>query len=183
MAIAEGAGGPTVTVEQYKWIISGFNIGCCTSFPLAGSLSDIFGRRWIILTGNVVCAIGGVSTSRNDFTPNAKICMLKCQRSLVPLQVALLVLSPPGRCLEFRLAWCSMPMLQFRSCVQDVIGEWRQIHLVTFIHIDMTDVRNSVASDLAGWKLASPFRSLLAPFYSPRRSCTEPVGDGSSFSP
>ena len=61
MAIAEGAGGKGVTVEQYKWLISGFTIGSCTSFPLAGSLSDIFGRRWIILSGNIVCTIGGVS--------------------------------------------------------------------------------------------------------------------------
>lgn len=44
-----------------QWITSGYAVGSCVSFPLAGSLSDIFGRRWVIVVGQIIGIVGAVS--------------------------------------------------------------------------------------------------------------------------
>lgn len=45
------------------WIVSGWSIASSVSFGLAGRLSDIFGRRYVIILGNLLAVIGAVSKS------------------------------------------------------------------------------------------------------------------------
>ncbi len=42
------------------WVVSGWSIASSVSFSLAGSLSDIFGRRYVILLGEFISLIGAV---------------------------------------------------------------------------------------------------------------------------
>lgn len=42
------------------WIVSGWAIASSVSFSLGGSLSDIFGRRNVILVGDVIALAGAV---------------------------------------------------------------------------------------------------------------------------
>ena len=43
------------------WIVSGWSIASSVSLSLAGSLSDIYGRRNVLLIGQVVALVGSVS--------------------------------------------------------------------------------------------------------------------------
>jgi MFS family permease len=43
----------------YNWMISASTISTSVSLPLAGGLSDIFGRRWFVIIG---CIIGIVAS-------------------------------------------------------------------------------------------------------------------------
>lgn len=43
------------------WIPGGWTIASSVSFSIAGGLSDIFGRRYVILAGQVFVLVGGVS--------------------------------------------------------------------------------------------------------------------------
>lgn len=52
--------GDTTTVG---WVISGWSIASSVSFSLAGSMSDIFGRRNVMLSGQFISLIGSVSRS------------------------------------------------------------------------------------------------------------------------
>lgn len=43
------------------WLPGGWSIASSVSFSIAGRLSDIFGRRWVILTGQAMALVGLVS--------------------------------------------------------------------------------------------------------------------------
>ena len=43
------------------WVISGWGMASSISFATAGRLSDIFGRRYVILVGQVIAVCGAVS--------------------------------------------------------------------------------------------------------------------------
>ena len=43
------------------WIVAGWSIASSVSFSLGGSLSDIFGRRNVILVGELIALVGSVS--------------------------------------------------------------------------------------------------------------------------
>lgn len=45
---------------QAVWFISVYNIGITSGFMICGSNSDLFGRRWFILAGNVFMVVGTV---------------------------------------------------------------------------------------------------------------------------
>jgi MFS family permease len=47
-------------VEHVAWIVSGWSTAASVSFTLAGKSSDIFGRRWVLLIGQVFAIIGSV---------------------------------------------------------------------------------------------------------------------------
>ena len=42
------------------WIVGGWSIASSISFSIAGSLSDVFGRRWTIISGEIISIIGAV---------------------------------------------------------------------------------------------------------------------------
>ena len=44
--------------KDLSWPISGFSVAGAVSFSIAGSLSDIFGRRMVILSGNILMIVG-----------------------------------------------------------------------------------------------------------------------------
>ena len=48
-------------VENISWIVGGWSIASSVSFSIAGSLSDIFGRRYTIVSGEVLAIVGSVS--------------------------------------------------------------------------------------------------------------------------
>lgn len=53
------------------WIPGGWSVASAVSFSIAGGLSDIFGRRWVLMFGQFLTLIGGVSfpTSLKDDLP------------------------------------------------------------------------------------------------------------------
>lgn len=46
--------------EHTSWIPTGWSVASAVSFAIAGRLSDVFGRRNVLLTGQVVVLIGSV---------------------------------------------------------------------------------------------------------------------------
>jgi MFS family permease len=64
-------------LEDIAWIPGGWSIGAAVSFAIAGALSDIFGRRWVVMIGQMLVLIGAVSLrhrcmcgSTTDRTPD-----------------------------------------------------------------------------------------------------------------
>jgi MFS family permease len=47
-------------VESITWFVGGWSIASSVSFSIAGSLSDIFGRRCLIIAGNLIIIVGSV---------------------------------------------------------------------------------------------------------------------------
>lgn len=46
--------------ENIAWIPGGWSIGAAVSFSIAGGMSDIFGRRWVLLTGQLIILVGAI---------------------------------------------------------------------------------------------------------------------------
>ncbi|KAK0388896.1 hypothetical protein NLU13_2473 [Sarocladium strictum] len=46
--------------ENIAWIPGGWSIGAAVSFSVAGGLSDVFGRRWVLLCGQAIILVGGI---------------------------------------------------------------------------------------------------------------------------
>lgn len=47
--------------ENIVWIPGGWSIASAVSFSIAGGFSDIFGRRYVLISGQVITLIGAVS--------------------------------------------------------------------------------------------------------------------------
>ncbi|GAB7356579.1 hypothetical protein MBLNU459_g7312t1 [Dothideomycetes sp. NU459] len=47
-------------VTQGAWITSVYNLGAVVAFMVCGVNSDLFGRRWFIIFGNVLVSVGGI---------------------------------------------------------------------------------------------------------------------------
>jgi MFS family permease len=50
--------------KDLSWPVSAFSVAGAVTFSIAGNLSDVFGRRMVILTGNTMMIIGGVRLVR-----------------------------------------------------------------------------------------------------------------------
>jgi MFS family permease len=50
------------------WIPGGWSIASAVSFSIAGGLSDIFGRRHVLLCGQLVVLIGSVSVDAHTLS-------------------------------------------------------------------------------------------------------------------
>lgn len=55
--------------ENIIWIPGGWSVASAVAFSIAGGLSDVFGRRWVLMSGQLLTLIGGVSS---DFVPKRK---------------------------------------------------------------------------------------------------------------
>ena len=55
------------------WMPGGWSIASSVSFSIAGSLSDIFGRRYVTLCGQLFAVVGAVSTAHPRKTQQRKI--------------------------------------------------------------------------------------------------------------
>jgi MFS family permease len=51
------------------WIPSGWSVASAVSFAIAGNLSDIFGRRYILLSGQLIVLFGSVGVVLIPFCP------------------------------------------------------------------------------------------------------------------
>lgn len=49
-------------MENIVWILGGWSVASAVSFSIVGGFSDIFGRRYVLITGQVVTLIGAVSS-------------------------------------------------------------------------------------------------------------------------
>lgn len=47
--------------ENIVWIAGGWSVASAVAFSIAGGWSDIFGRRWVTLSGQVITLAGAVS--------------------------------------------------------------------------------------------------------------------------
>lgn len=50
--------------DNIAWIPGGWSIGAAVSFSVAGGLSDVFGRRWVLLSGQTIILVGAVSNHK-----------------------------------------------------------------------------------------------------------------------
>lgn len=48
--------------ENIIWIPGGWSVASAVAFSIAGGLSDVFGRRWVLMAGQFLTLIGGVSS-------------------------------------------------------------------------------------------------------------------------
>lgn len=55
--------------ENIIWIPGGWSVASAVAFSIAGGLSDIFGRRWVLIAGQVLTLIGSVSLFRLPHPP------------------------------------------------------------------------------------------------------------------
>lgn len=55
--------------ENIIWIPGGWSVASAVAFSIAGGLSDVFGRRWVLMSGQLLTLIGGVSS---DSVPKRK---------------------------------------------------------------------------------------------------------------
>ncbi|KAH7251471.1 fungal trichothecene efflux pump [Fusarium tricinctum] len=46
--------------DNIAWIPGGWSIGAAVSFSVAGGLSDVFGRRWVLLSGQTIILVGAI---------------------------------------------------------------------------------------------------------------------------
>ena len=51
------------TEGKITWLIGGWSIASSVSFSLAGNLSDVFGRRYTIVSGQLISIVGAVCLS------------------------------------------------------------------------------------------------------------------------
>lgn len=49
--------------DNIIWIPGGWSVASAVAFAIAGALSDIFGRRWVLMSGQVLTLVGGVCVS------------------------------------------------------------------------------------------------------------------------
>ncbi len=54
-------------VSNIAWMPGGWSIASSVSFSIAGSLSDIFGRRYVTLSGQLFAVVGAVSLLLNSY--------------------------------------------------------------------------------------------------------------------
>ncbi|KAH8788291.1 fungal trichothecene efflux pump [Diaporthe sp. PMI_573] len=47
--------------ENIIWIPGGWSVASAVAFSIAGGLSDVFGRRWVLMAGQLFTLIGGVA--------------------------------------------------------------------------------------------------------------------------
>ena len=52
--------------ENTLWIPGGWSVGSAVSFAVAGGLSDIFGRRWVLISGQALTLIGCVRLAHSS---------------------------------------------------------------------------------------------------------------------
>ncbi|EXJ61054.1 hypothetical protein A1O7_05207 [Cladophialophora yegresii CBS 114405] len=46
--------------QHISWIVGGWSIASSVSFSLAGAISDVFGRRWTIVAGEIIAIVGSI---------------------------------------------------------------------------------------------------------------------------
>lgn len=56
MQLSEELGGANIDF----WIPSGWGAAAAVGFSIAGRLSDVFGRRYVILVGQALTVVGGI---------------------------------------------------------------------------------------------------------------------------
>lgn len=49
--------------DNILWIPGGWSVASAVAFSIAGGVSDIFGRRWVLISGQALTLIGGVRLS------------------------------------------------------------------------------------------------------------------------
>ena len=50
--------------ENILWMPGGWSIASAVSFSIAGGLSDIFGRRWVLIFGQFLTLVGAVGRTQ-----------------------------------------------------------------------------------------------------------------------
>lgn len=68
--------------ENIIWIPGGWSVASAVAFSIAGGLSDVFGRRWVLMAGQLMTLIGAVSSELISETkePQADECVDCCRR-------------------------------------------------------------------------------------------------------
>ncbi|KAL2423684.1 Trichothecene efflux pump TRI12 [Exophiala dermatitidis] len=54
--------------QNISWIVGGWSIASSVSFSMAGAISDIFGRRWTIVSGEILAIVGSIVAATADST-------------------------------------------------------------------------------------------------------------------
>ncbi|KIY01377.1 uncharacterized protein Z520_02929 [Fonsecaea multimorphosa CBS 102226] len=131
------------SAAQLQWVTSGYAVGSCVSFPLAGSISDIFGRRWVIISGQVIGIAGAIvgATATNVNTVIASGTVLGFATGIVFTIYAAVPEICPNRYRGLGLAWIEACILFPWGTLAVLLGKeiaatigWRWIYIIACIY-------------------------------------------------
>ncbi|CAJ0554438.1 Ff.00g129510.m01.CDS01 [Fusarium sp. VM40] len=89
--------------DNIAWIPGGWSIGAAVSFSVAGGLSDVFGRRWVLLSGQTIILVGAIVCAFAQTTLN-----IVAGTTLVGFGAGVIMVAYPGisELLPNKYRWC-----------------------------------------------------------------------------
>lgn len=78
-------------MENIVWIPGGWSVASAVSFAIAGGFSDIFGRRYVLITGQVVTLIGAIVGATAD-----KVTIVAAGTTIIGFGAGIIFVSYPG---------------------------------------------------------------------------------------
>ncbi|KAH8892188.1 putative efflux pump antibiotic resistance protein [Thozetella sp. PMI_491] len=142
-AFREDTGPHSGSGNDITWVISGWGIASSVSFAIAGRLSDIFGRRYVILLGEVLAVVGAIVAATSPSVP-----ALVAGSTVLGLSVGLILViftAVPELCpYKYRgvgLAWVEfclfVPWGAAAALLSNLLNEhasWRWIYYIAIIY-------------------------------------------------
>lgn len=145
-AIATALGDPT----NVGWVINGWSIASSVSFSLAGSMSDIFGRRNVMLAGQAISLIGSV---RHVISVDIDYPQLQC--SLLTLLYYLQIVAATARDLSALIAGstllgfsCGLVLVAYAAVPELCANKYRWVVVLECAQ----QHRNPLTGILARWE-------------------------------
>ncbi|KAJ9603453.1 hypothetical protein H2200_012231 [Cladophialophora chaetospira] len=140
-------------LENLGWVVSGWSIASSVSFSLAGSLSDIFGRRNVILAGEFISLVGAiiaaVAQKLSTLIAGSTLLGLSCGFALVSYAAVPELLPNKYRalgiaCIEgfLTIPWVALAFLLGNLFV--VHATWRWVYYICIIYAALSLVGTAI---------------------------------------
>ncbi|CAM1503361.1 Fc.00g081370.m01.CDS01 [Cosmosporella sp. VM-42] len=135
------------------WVISGWGIASSVSFAIAGRLSDIFGRRYVILVGQVIAVCGAIvaATARSISALIAGSTLLGLSLGFILVIFSAVPELCPYKYRGIGLAWIEfclfVPWGAVAALLANLINEhttWRWIYYVAIIYATVSLVGTAI---------------------------------------
>ena len=129
--------------DNTSWLVAAWTISASVTYPIGGQLSDIFGRKWVILTGEAFVLVGAIIVAAAQ-----SLAVAIAGQAVGAFGTGLVFVAYPGimeivsnRHRAIGLAWteaCIGPMNVFGSLISNALEQntelqWRWIYIITAI--------------------------------------------------